>query len=197
MARPHADMIAHPVRLRLLATLARRELTARQLRALLPDIPQATLYHHLGLLMRAGYLRIVAERQVRGTVEKRYALTDISPLLTGADFANLSSDEHLRFFTLFVTTLIGEYGRYLERHAADTPIDLLADRVGYRETPFYLSDDEFDAAQQALNQALLPFFQYAAAPHRRRRLLTIVTFPDTEEPDLPRSDDSATGGSSA
>lgn len=197
MPHSRADVIAHPVRLRLFATLARRELTAQQLRALLPDIPQATLYHHLGLLTRAGYLRIVAERQVRGTVEKRYAIADTSTLLTGADFANRSSDEHLRFFTLFVTTLIGEYARYLEHHASDTRIDLLADRVGYRETPFYLSDDEFDAAQQALNQALLPFFQYESAPHRRRRLLTTITFPDVEEPDAPRAGDSATSDSSA
>ena len=187
MPLSRADLVLHPVRLRLMVALARRQLTARQLSELLPDIPQATLYHHLGLLTRAGYLRIVSERQVRGTVEKRYAFAETSSLLTPDDLANLSSDEHLRLFTTFVTTLIGEFARYLEQHASNTPIDLFADRVGYRETPVYLSDDEFDAAQEALNQAVLPFLRQETASHRRRRLFAVITFPDAEEPDSPHT----------
>ena len=185
MPLSRADLVLHPVRLRLIVALARRQLTARQLSELLPDIPQATLYHHLGLLTRAGYLRIVSERQVRGMVEKRYAFAETSSLLTPDDLANLSSEEHLRLFTTFVTTLIGEFARYLEQHASNAPIDLFADRVGYRETPVYLSDDEFDAAQEALNQAVLPFLRQETAPHRRRRLLAVITFPDAEESDSP------------
>jgi hypothetical protein len=176
--------------------LARRQLTAHQLSELLPDIPQATLYQHLGLLTRAGYLQIVSERRVRGTVEKRYAFAETSALLTPADLANLSSNEHLRLFTIFVTTLIGEFARYLEQHTSNVPIDLFADRAGYRELPLYLSDDQFDAAQEALNQALLPFLRQEAAPHRRRRLFAVITFPDTEEPDSRQDTELPTDGSS-
>ena len=68
MAPSRADLIMHPVRMRLLATLAHRQLTPRQLSQLLPDIPQATLYHHLGILTRAELLRVVSERQIRGAV---------------------------------------------------------------------------------------------------------------------------------
>lgn len=197
MPLSRTDLVLHPVRLRLVVALARRQLTAHQLSELLPDIPQTTLYQHLGLLTRAGYLQVVSERHVRGTVEKRYAYAETSSLLTPADLANLSSDEHLRLFTTFVTTLIGEFARYLEQHTSNVPIDLFADRVGYRELPLYLSDDEFDAAQEALNQALLPFLRQEAAPHRRRRLFSVITFPDAEEPDsrhdaeLPTDDSSA------
>ncbi|HEV8194683.1 MAG TPA: helix-turn-helix domain-containing protein [Ktedonobacterales bacterium] len=197
MPRSRADLVLHPVRLRLIVALARRQLTAHQLSALLPDIPQATLYHHLGLLTRAGYLQIVAERPVRGTVEKRYAFADTSSLLTPTDLANLSSDEHLRLFATFVTTLIGGFARYLEQHASDAPIDLFADRVGYREVPLYLRDDEFDAAQEALNQALLPFLRLEAAPHRRRRLFAVITFPEASEPDAPLDADLIPGDPSA
>ena len=194
MPLSRADLVLHPVRLRLIVVLARRQLTARQLSELLPDIPQATLYHHLGLLTRAGYLQIVSERQVRGTVEKRYAFAETSSLLTPDDLANLSSDEHLRLFTTFVTTLIGEFARYLEQHASTAPIDLFADRVGYRETPLYLSDEEFDAAQEALNQAVLPFLRQETAPRRRRRLFAVITFPDAEESDSPHNAERATDG---
>ena len=151
MPTSRADLMLHPVRMRLLVALARRRLTARQLSELLPDIPQATLYHHLGLLTHAEFLRVVSERQVRGAVEKLYAFAEDHTLLTRADLANASPEDHLRYFTIFVTTLIGDFARYLQQNQ---PIDLFADGAGYRETPFYLSDEEFTQAAAAVSQAL-------------------------------------------
>jgi DNA-binding transcriptional ArsR family regulator len=180
VATARADLILHPVRMRLLVTLARRQLTARQLSELLPDVPQATLYHHLGILTRAGLLRVVSERQVRGTIEKLYALADDNASLGLADLANASRDDHLRYFTIFVTTLLGDFARYLQQ---DAPIDLFADGAGYRETPLYLSDEELAQAAAAVNQALLPFLSHQPAPHRRRRLLATIIFPDAESAD--------------
>jgi DNA-binding transcriptional ArsR family regulator len=177
MTTARADLILHPVRMRLLAALARRELTARQLSELLPDVPQATLYHHLGMLTRAGLLRIVSQRQVRGAVEKLYAVADDNMFLSQADLANAAPEDHLRYFTIFVSALIGDFARYVQRN---TPIDLFADGAGYREVPFYLSDEEFAQATAALNQALLPFLGNGPAQNRRRRLLAIITFPDAE-----------------
>ena len=182
MATARADLILHPVRMRLLAALARRQLTARQLSELLPDVPQATLYHHLGTLTRAGLLRIVSQRQVRGAVEKLYALADDNMFLGPADLANASPDDHLRYFTIFVSALIGDFARYVQRN---TPIDFAAEGVGYREVPFYVSDEEFAQATAALSQALLPFLRNEPAPNRRRRLVAIITFPDATPADAP------------
>lgn len=176
MAASRANLILHPVRLRLLAALARRQLTAHQLSALLPEVPQATLYHHLGILTRAGLLRVVSERQVRGAVEKLYALDEGQAFLGPDDMAHASREEHLRYFTLFVAMLLGDFARYLDQQEA--PIDLFADGAGYREMPFYLSDDEFAQAAAAVNQALLPFLKNEPAPHRRRRLFATIVFPD-------------------
>jgi DNA-binding transcriptional ArsR family regulator len=173
----------HPVRMRLLVVLARRQLTARQLGELLPDVPQATLYHHLGILTRAELLRVVAERQVRGTVEKVYAVADDSAVLGPADLANASREDHLRYFTVFVATLLSDFARYLQQ---DAPIDLLADGAGYGGTPFYLSDEEFAQAAAAANQALLPFLNNQPAPGRRRRLFATVVIPDASAPDSQR-----------
>jgi DNA-binding transcriptional ArsR family regulator len=183
VATSRADLILHPVRMRMLATLARRQLTARQLSELLPDIPQATLYHHLGTLTRAGLLRVVSERRVRGTFEKRYAIADDNAALSPADLANASRDDHLRYFTMFVATLLGDFARYLQQ---DAPIDLFADGAGYREAPFYLSDDELAQASTAVNQALLPFFENQPAPHRRRRLFATILIPDAAPPAASR-----------
>jgi DNA-binding transcriptional ArsR family regulator len=179
MSASRADLIMHPVRVRLLSTLARRHLTARQLSELLPDVPQATLYHHLGILTRANLLRVVSERRVRGTVEKLYALADDSAILGRAELANASREEHLRYFTVFVASLLGDFARYLQQ---DAPIDPHADGVGYRQTPFYLSDDEFAQAVADVNQALLPYFNNQPSPQRRRRLFAMVALPDVASP---------------
>lgn|SRR5262249_42741700 len=177
MATSRANLILHPVRMRLIVTLVRRQLTARQLSELLPDVPQATLYYHLGTLTRAGLLRIVSERQVRGTVEKIYTIADDDATLGPADLASASRDDHLRYFTVFVATLLGDFARYLQQ---DAPIDLMADGVGYRQMPFYLSDEEFVQFAVALNQALLPFLGHQPGPNRRRRLFSTILFPDVE-----------------
>lgn len=186
MATAPADLILHPVRMRLLLGLARRQLTARQLSELLPDIPQATLYHHLGLLTRAGLLRVVSERPVRGTVEKRYALEADHVTLTPEELAKASREDHLRYFTVFVSNLLSEFARYLQQ---DKPIDFYVDGVGYRETPFYLSDEELIQAGAAISQALLPFYENQPAPHRRRRHVSFIVIPDAEPADALPADD--------
>jgi DNA-binding transcriptional ArsR family regulator len=180
MALGRADLILHPVRMRLVAALARRPLTARQLSEVLPDVPQATLYHHLGLLTRSGLLRVVSERQVRGTIEKAYAVADDYAIVGADDLANVSREDHLRYFTVFVTMLLADFARYLQQGG---PIDLAADGVGYREVPFYMSDAEFAEAAAAINQALRPYMNNQPSPSRRRRLLATIVMPDVELPE--------------
>ena len=190
MAISRANVILHPVRMRLLVALARRQLTARQLGELLPDVPAATLYHHLGVLTRAGLLRVVSERPIRGAVEKLYTIADDHVTLSPDELARASREDHLRYFTIFVATLLSDFDRYLP---AEGPINLLADGAGYRETPFYLSDEEVLQAATAVNQALLPFLSYGSTPNRRRRLLALVTFPDAEPADSRDEPGSSTG----
>lgn len=173
------DLILHPIRLRIILALARgRPLTAQELGAALLDVPQATLYRHLNRLHKAGVLSVVEERPVRGAVERVYALreesVDLSP-----DLANASREDHMRYFTTFVASLLGEFARYLQR---DT-IDLLADGVGYRQVALNLSDEELVQMAAALNAVLLPLLSNPPAPGRRRRILTTILMPAPEPPD--------------
>jgi len=177
-ATSRAELILHPVRMRLIVALARRRLTARQLGAILADVPQATLYHHLGLLTKGGVLRVVEEHPVRGTVEKVYALAS-EQFLSPDDMAVATPDDHLRYFTAFVTGLLADFGRYLQ----SGPVDLARDGVGYHPLVLHLSDEELMQLAQALNAALLPFLRNEPAPNRRRRLFSTVLMPDVSPPD--------------
>ena len=94
MATSAADLILHPVRLRIVLETAAEDLTAGELGRRLPDIPQATLYRHLTALAEAGVLQVVAERRVRGGVERTFRLVPGKAGLSPADAASLSPDEH-------------------------------------------------------------------------------------------------------
>src|SRR5579864_5927159 len=65
-----ADLILHPVRLRIILAFARgRRLTPQQVAALLADVPQATLYRQIERLFQGGVLAIAAEKRVRAAVD--------------------------------------------------------------------------------------------------------------------------------
>jgi hypothetical protein len=181
MTQTNVDVILHPIRFRILLTLAGRRLTAQDLAQALPQVPQATLYRHIRHLMDADLLSIDETRSVRGgVVENVYTLKQEDARLTAEDVASLSREDHLRFFTIFFTSVLQDFERYLQQE----PINVARD-VRYHQVPLYLSDDEFQNLMQELS-AIIQIQQHNHPdPSRRRRLLTSVIMPVAEG--TPRS----------
>ena len=167
------EIILHPQRMRIIRALANGALTTLQLAEVVQDVPQATLYRHLGTLLSAGVIEVVAERPVRGVVERSYALAPGKAVLKGSDLADASREDHFRYFSTFAAGLLGQYSRYLERDR----IDLEADGVGYREVVLNLSDREFRDMIAGLQSLLRPLL--ANKPNKRRvaRVLATVLMP--------------------
>src|SRR6266536_5415616 len=134
-----ADLLLHPVRLRIVqAFLGDRALTTTELRAELPDLPAASLYRHVARLVEGGVLAVVAERRVRGAVERTYVLRTAAANISLDEVAQMTPDEHRQAFLAFVAGLIGDFDRYLARG----DIDLLRDGVSYRMAGMWLDDVE-------------------------------------------------------
>ena len=177
-----ADVIFHPARLRIIQALVGRDLTPQQMGEALPDIPPASLYRHVNKLLQAGVLAVVQERQVRGTVERVYSLREEAASLTAADLADASREEQVRYFSVFLATLLGDFKRYLRREK----IDLEADGVGYRSVALWLSDEEFKRVTADLNAVITSVSGNQARPGRVRRLLARIIMPADDEPrDFP------------
>jgi hypothetical protein len=169
-----ADLVLHPVRLRIILAFARgRRLTPQQVAAVVPDVPQATLYRQIDRLYRGGALAVAAERRVRGAVERTYVLAEGGASVSPKDLAKSSRDDHLGYFTAFAAGLIAQFEQYLER----SDIDLLKDGVGYRQVVLNLTDEELMEMAGALNAALGRFLAYESRPGRKRRMLATVLFP--------------------
>lgn len=173
-----SELIMHPARLQILQALATDSLTTQQIAARLPDVPQSSIYRHLKLLLAGGMVQVAETRPVKGIQEKVYQLIQ-PPVLEPDDLAGLTADEHFSFFTTYVLTLLHGYAAYLAG-VTGPEIDLVADRVGYREVVFWASEAELDAAMGALNQALQPLWPNQPAPGRRKRKLATILHPLNE-----------------
>ncbi|MEA4908964.1 MAG: helix-turn-helix domain-containing protein [Chloroflexi bacterium] len=171
------DLVLHPIRLRIVMALAGRKMNAQQLAETLGDVPPATLYRHLNRLTRAGVLVVAAERRVRGTTEKIYTLSRQGGFMDPQDFAALSREDHLRYFTTFVATLLDDFSLYVKN---TEPLNVLTDGVGYQKFPLELSDEEFITVATGINAAIAPHLNNPPAPGRKRRIFATIVMPVVE-----------------
>src|SRR5688572_10686821 len=88
-AQSKLDLILHPVRLRILMALAGNDMTTQELTRLVGDVPASSIYRHVNRLIAGGLIEVVAERQVRGTVEKTLRATTSASI--GAEEAKAMS----------------------------------------------------------------------------------------------------------
>jgi Helix-turn-helix domain len=169
-----AELLLHPVRLRIIqAFLGDRALTTSQLSTELSDVPAASLYRHVARLVAAGVLQVVAERRVRGAVERTYVLRLAAARVNLDEVAAMTADEHRQMFVAFVAALLADFDRYLDRGR----VDLLKDGVSFGIEGLWLDDAEYIEMVQDLYRVLQPRRANAAGPGRRRRLLASVLMP--------------------
>jgi hypothetical protein len=169
-----ADLLLHPVRLRIVqAFLGDRALTTGELRSELPDVPAASLYRHVARLVDGGVLSVVAERRVRGALERTYIMRTASATIGVDDLAKMSADEHRRAFLAFVAGLLHDFDRYLARGE----IDLLRDGVSYRLVGLWLTDAELTELSRDLFAVLQPRATNPPKRGRKRRILATVLLP--------------------
>jgi len=174
-----ADLLLHPVRLRIVkAFLGDRALTTTQLAAELQDVPAGSLYRHVALLAKAGVLQVVAERRVRGAVERTYTLRLFAAQVGPGEAAAMTREEHAQAFMAFVAGLLADFDRYL---AAGAP-DLARDGVSYRGSAMWLTDAEFADFLRDINAVFLPRLANAPGKGRRRRMVFSVLLPASEPP---------------
>lgn len=175
MNQSTVNLVLHPIRMRILIALAKRELTAGQLGQVLTDVPPATLYRHIKRLVDNGILRVVGERAVRGAVEKTYTVDTEHARLSPEDLAHLNADEHMRLFVGYVASLLDDYALYLEESER---IDLLADGVGYSKVVLHLNHEELLQMSRDINLALKPYLEKMPSPDRQSRIFSTVLIPD-------------------
>lgn len=172
------DVILHPIRFRIIQRfIDGKNRTAKQLANELKDIAQATLYRQLDALTKNEILTIVEENQIRGTVEKVYALNFSKVSMTNEDVKELSREEHLKYFLFFTAQLTKSFESYLEKEE----IDFEEDGVGYRQIALQLSNEEFKNFIADLRKLFEKYNSLPPNPEQKKRLISTVMMPEKEE----------------
>ncbi len=179
-----AYLLLHPVRLRIVkAFLGDRALTTAQLAAEMSDVPVGSLYRHVSQLAKAGVLQVVAERRIRGAVERTYTLRLAAAQLQPHDMTAMSRDDHTHAFMVFIAGLLADFDRYIASEAFDPVGDLAT----YRVAGMWLSDAEYADFLRDLISIAVPRLANAPAKNRRRRIFYQVLLPAPEQSSKARS----------
>lgn len=167
------ELLLHPIRMRIIqAFMPDKQLTAGQLSEVMTDIPQASLYRHLAIMLKANVIEVVAEQRVRGTVEKTYRLKQAT--FTREQVENMSPEEHTRAFFTFTTHLLSQFERYV--HQEDT--DFYRDGVSYRQAAVYLDDEEFTELMQQIGKLMMKANENKPRDGRKLRTIANIVIPD-------------------
>jgi Helix-turn-helix domain len=169
-----AELLLHPVRLRIVkAFLGDRALTTGQLAAELGDVPSGSLYRHIALLTKAGVLQVVAERRVRGAVERTYTLRLFAARVGPDEAKAMSAEEHAQAFMVYVAGMLADADRYL----SSGPLDPARDGASYNVGALWLTDAEFAELLRDLAIVFQPRLANPPAKGRKRRMIYTVMLP--------------------
>lgn len=168
-----ADLLLHPVRLRILQTLLDSdELTTAQLRDRLPDVAPATMYRHVAALTEAEILEVVRETPVRGTVERSYRVRQEKALVDDEARATMTKDDHRKAFTVFTGALMADFDRYLSRDDTEPA----REGVLYRQGAVWVTAEEFDELVDELETVVTR--RTTPGDGRTRHVISLVLVPD-------------------
>jgi len=171
MKETKADLILHPVRMKILQTLASgRRKTVQQIAEKLTEVPQATLYRHLKKLLDAKMIEVVEENQVRGTVEKVYALPENNLLISREEVLKAGPDEHLDYFMKFLASVLMNFEEYIRQPEYDFEKDM----VSFRMATLYASDEEYSEFIKKYVELITPLLKNEETPDRKKRTITNI-----------------------
>lgn len=167
------ECFTNPVQCKLFIEIQRKgQATAKQL-AKVHDIPHATLYRHLKKMTVNGILKVVEENQIRGTVEKVYAVTDDLLVDTNKMMEENNGQAYLMLFTQFIMGLTEEFQEYASR----SDINLSQDVTGFTVAPVYASADELTTALTKIGEIIIPLVSNKKTPERCLHNIAIITTP--------------------
>jgi DNA-binding transcriptional ArsR family regulator len=168
-----ADVVLHPVRLRVLHAISGRQLTTAQLREALPDVAQATLYRHVAALVEAGFLAVVDERPVRGAVQRTYATGDRMAHVDQAELADMSDAQLRSAFLTLLTRVADSFDHLLAAGTAEE-----RELLGFGTNQLYLDEHDLSSLQRGFAELIAPYVN--ETPGKRRMLLSTVVLPGND-----------------
>lgn len=175
MGKSLAEIIMNPVRQRIVQYLMLHGGAAvREMGEELIDIPRPSLYRHINILLEAGCIRIASERNVRGTVERRYELVQ-QPMGENPSMAEIS-----QLIQGTLMSIAADFARYFEGGDVDPQRDMLS--VG--ASTLMLSDAEMMELLQRIGGVINDYVKNTAAEGRKPRRICFISSPTSRKEEI-------------
>lgn len=168
------ECITNPVKCKLLLEIySRGEATAKHLSDTLGDIPQATLYRNLKKMLSDGIIKVVEETQVRGTVEKTYALA----LNFKEDFETILAENSGTLYMQVFTQYFLGFAKQFREYCKSPNINIKEDMSGFSLSHIYLSDEELTELMKGLSDVIHAAEKNTPKEGRKLRTLGLIVSP--------------------
>jgi hypothetical protein len=151
-------------------------MTAKEIAQIMPDIPLTTLYRNINALAEGGIIQVVEENQIRGTVERVYALSDI-PTLTAEDLGGITKEECEHAFTTYLSTLMSDARHYLDGKSDGEEIHLIQDGVVVSKIEVFLSQEENREINERIQEIIMAAGRNEPTLNRRRHVFSYIMIP--------------------
>lgn len=171
MKKDYMDACTNPIRQRIIQVLVSKgEANTTQIREIISDVPRASLYRHIKVLLDAGVIKVIKEEQNRGSLEKTYGL--ISP-----SYEENNSQDMCALMQSAMFSLISDFNKYFEKPDNDCMKDMLAISMG----TFLMTDEEMVEFLQGYSQLVQKVMNNQPSEGRKPRKLAIISAPVDEE----------------
>ena len=147
--------------------MIKKEATSAEIGEELPDIPRASLYRHIKVLLDAEIITVVKEEFKRGSMEKTYAIAPQRPY-------DDTNEEYNSLIQSALMGLQGEFYRYFNGENPDPQRDLLT--VG--SASLMMSDDEMLEFIKSYGELIQKYMSNKATEGRKVRKVTFVISPN-------------------
>ena len=154
-----AEVLMHPVRIKISQALMRNKengLTPLEMVKIIKDVPQATLYRHIQLLLDAEVIKVIKEKKVRSVTEKYYALNEDAARLVSNDWKTSTMEKKLSFVSYYQLSLLSQYQNYLSSLENKSSSE---DRATFSLLELNIEEEEFGNFQRELNDLMLKYYQ--------------------------------------
>ena len=168
------ECITNPVKCKLLLEIySQGQATAKHLSDKYTDIPPATLYRHLKRMLHDGILKVVEETQVRGTVERTYALAQNINSNMEKILEENSGELYMQYFMQYIMG----FARQFQQYCQSPNINIKEDMTGFSLSPLYVSDEELTALVTEISKTISAVKNNEPNAERKLRTIGVIISP--------------------
>ena len=152
------EILMHPVRMKICQALMRNKengLTPLEMVKIVKDVPQATLYRHIQVMVDSGIIHVIKEKKVKSVSEKYYALNEVEARLDGSEWERASNEEKLEYVSFYQLSLMTQYQSYLKKLEEQ---NCQEDGATFSLVELKMDQEHFTQFQNELNELMIKYY---------------------------------------